>query len=79
MQPFTCANAPDTIVTLLHSFIKRDGSCSHNIYIYTIHIYIYIQTLAQYQTAVVEITCLATLSNNDNKQGLVGADLLAVM
>ena len=50
-----------------------------HIYMYIYYAYIYIQTLAQYQTAVVEITCLATLSNNDNKQGLVGADLLAVM
>ena len=55
----SCTNASqytDVTLTSLHPFIKCDGSCAH--------ICIYIQTLAQYQTAVVKVTCLATLGNN---------------
>ena len=45
------------------SFIKHDGSAHIYIYIYT-----YIQMLAQNQTAVIKISCLATLGNEpDNK------------
>ena len=44
----------DEILTLLHSFIEHDGSCAHT--------YI-IQTLARYQTVIVEITCLAMIGN----------------
>jgi len=52
----------DTLLTLLHSFIRRDGS-AHILYIY-IYIYICIRTLAQNRTAVIKICCLATLGNN---------------
>ena len=48
----------DAVLTLLRSFIKRSGSA--HMYIY---IYIYIQTLAQNRTAVIKISCLATLGN----------------
>ena len=48
----------DAVLTLLRSFIEHDGSA--HIYIY---IYIHIQMLAQNQTAVIKISCLATLGN----------------
>ena len=50
----------DALLTLLRSFIKRDISAHIHIYIY---IYIHIQTLAQNRTAVIKISCLATLGN----------------
>jgi len=43
----------DAVLTLLCSFIERDGS-AHIYYIY-IYIYIHIQTLAQNRTAVIKI------------------------
>ena len=46
------------ILTSLHSFIKHDGSCKH----------IYIQILAQYQTAAIKIICFATLGNDTDMQ-----------
>jgi len=48
----------DSMLSILCSFIKRDGSA--HIYIHT---YIYIQTLAQNRTTIIKISCLATLSN----------------
>ena len=42
----------DAVLTLLHSFIKRDRSAHTYIYIY-----IYIQTLTQNRTAVIKMSC----------------------
>ena len=46
----------DVVLTLLHFLIEQDGSAH-------MYIYIYIQTLAQNRTAVIKISCLATLGN----------------
>jgi len=45
----------DAVLTLLHSFIKRDGSVHIYIYIY-IHTYIHTYKLAQNRTAVIKIS-----------------------
>ena len=52
----------DAVLTLLCSFIKRDGMRTY----ICIYIYIYIQTLAQNRTAVIKISCLATLGNKSS-------------
>ena len=65
----------DVVLTLLHSFIKHDGSAHTHTHTY-IYIHIYILTLAQNQIAVIKISCLAMLGNYREVKFLVFVQFL---